>query len=129
MHEAFRTFAVHFSRAVGSVWAFLALITVVAVTGMWSGFSSEWKTTISCTIAVISLSALIFLQKSQIHNDRATHLKLDELIKSIDGARDEVAAVETSGEKELERLAQDKAAAKPSGQVESQNALAEPQRV
>lgn len=104
MHEAFRTFSFHFSRAVGSVWAFIALITIVATTGTLAGFTSEWKTTVSCTIAVISLSALIFLQRSQQHNDRATHLKLDELIKAIEGARDEVAAAEKGGEAELQRL-------------------------
>ena len=47
---------------------------------------------------------LFFLQKSQNHNDKATHLKLDELVKAVEGARNEVVSVETKAEKDIDEL-------------------------
>jgi low affinity Fe/Cu permease len=104
MQDAFRKFAVFVSRLVGSVWAFLVVITAVLVSGFYYHFSDIWKMNVSFIGAVVSLSVLIFLQRSQNHNDKATHVKLDELINAIGDARNEVAKVEDLPEKEIDRL-------------------------
>lgn len=106
MQETFRKFAERVSRMIGSVWTFLIFIALLFITGRLFQFSAEWENNISFIIAVITLSALFFLQKSQNHSDKATHLKLDELIKSIEGARNEVAAAETQTDQDLEGLRQ-----------------------
>ena len=92
---------------IGSVWAFLIFIALLWITGFIFHFSVQWENTISFLIAVITLSALFFLQKSQNHSDAATHLKLDELIKAVEGARNEVASVEQQAEEDLEKLKSD----------------------
>jgi low affinity Fe/Cu permease len=104
MNEIFRKFAVFISNIVGSVWAFLAVIIAVAASGYYFGFSDRWKANTGFAVAVISLSILIFLQRSQNHNDKATHIKLDELINAVDGARDEAASIEDRPEKDLNYL-------------------------
>ena len=104
MHESFRKFAVFVSDIVGSVWAFLVMIFLVAASGYYFDFSDRWKVNVSFAAAVISLSILIFLQRSQNHNDQATHVKLDELINAVEGARDEAASVEDQPEKHMEYL-------------------------
>ena len=104
MHELFRQFAGHVSRMIGSVWAFLIFIAVLLITGLWFEFSLSWENNISFLISIVTLSTLFFLQKSQNHSDKATHLKLDELIKAVSGARNEVASVEQQPETNLERL-------------------------
>ena len=104
MQELFRRFAVRVSRLIGSVWTFLIFITVLSITGFYFDFSAAWENNVSFVVAVITLLALFFLQKSQNHNDRAIQLKLDELIKAAGGARDEVAAAEEATEKDLENL-------------------------
>lgn len=107
MQELFRRFAVRVSRLIGSVWTFLIFITLLLITGFYFDFSSAWENNVSFIVAVITLSALFFLQKSQNHNDNAIQLKLDELIRAVGGARDEVAAVENETEKDLEKLKND----------------------
>ena len=104
MQELFRQFAVKVSKIVGSIWAFLVVITIVLTTGYYFNFSNDWETNVSFLITFSTLLVLVFLQKSQNHSDKATHLKLDELIKSIEGARNEVAAVEHKAEKHLDSL-------------------------
>jgi low affinity Fe/Cu permease len=104
MDEIFRKFAIFVSSIVGSVWAFLAVIIAVAASGYYFEFSDRWKANTSFAVAVISLSILIFLQRSQNHNDKATHTKLDELINAVDGARDEAASVEDRPDKEMDYL-------------------------
>lgn len=104
MDELFRKFAVFVSSAIGSVWAALAVIIAVAASGYYFEFSDRWKVDAGLAVPVISLLILIFLQRSQNHNDKATHLKLDELINAIEGARDEAASVEDRPEKEMDHL-------------------------
>lgn len=107
MHEFFRKLSIRVSNIVGSIWAFLVFISIVLISGFWWRFSANWETNISFLIAVATLSILFFLQRSQNHNDKATHLKLDELIRAVEGARNEVASVENQADADLEKLKDD----------------------
>ena len=104
MQEAFRKFSYYFSNTIGSVWAFLLFMASLWISGHYFDYSDRWKTNVSFIIAIVTLTALIFLQKSQNHNDQATHLKLDEMIRAAKGARDEVAAVEEQSSRDMEQL-------------------------
>lgn len=104
MQELFRQFAQRVSGMIGSVWTFLIFIALLFVTGFWFDFSVEWEGNLSFLIAVVTLSALFFLQKSQNHGDKATHLKLDELVRAIEGARNEVVSVEKKADEHIESL-------------------------
>ena len=104
MPELFRKFSGQVSRLIGSVWSFLFVITLIFGTGFLFNFSIEWKSYVGFTISIIALLVLFFLQKSQNHNDKATHLKLDELVKAVEGARNEVVSVETKTEKDIDEL-------------------------
>jgi low affinity Fe/Cu permease len=104
MHETFRSISTIAARTIGSIWAFITLIAVIGGTGYYYGFSDGWKNNVMFIVAVISLAVLILLQASQNHNDTATHIKLDELISAVEGARDEVASVEEQSEKEMREL-------------------------
>ena len=74
------------------------------LSGHYFDYSDRWKTNVSFIIAIVTLTALIFLEKSQNHNDQATHLKLDEMIRAVEGARDEVAAVEEQSGRDMQEL-------------------------
>jgi low affinity Fe/Cu permease len=104
MHDLFRIFAAKISRFIGSLWALIILILSVALTGYYFAFSDKWEININFTISVATLAVLVFLQKSQNHNDKATHLKLDELIKASEGARNEIVAVEKQAEEDMDDL-------------------------
>lgn len=100
----FQKFAQFVSRMVGSVWALIIIFGVIGGTGWYSGFSSDWKENAGLGATVAALTLLVFLQKSQNHSDLATHLKLDELIHAVEGARDEVVSAESHTEEKLMEL-------------------------
>jgi low affinity Fe/Cu permease len=104
MNEIFRTISTRTARAIGSIWAFVTLIVLLGVTGYYSGLSERWKIEIAWIAGVTGLALLFLLQASQNHNDRATHIKLDELINAIEGARDEIVSVEEQSEREMKEL-------------------------
>lgn len=104
MQDVFRRFAGVVSRRFGSVWTVLLVIGLVLGTGLYFDFSNAWKTNVSVISTVTALLLLIVLQKSQNHCDKATHLKLDELIQAAEGARNEIAASENQTEKEIDDL-------------------------
>lgn len=104
MHELFRVFAAYVSNVVGSVWAVIVVVAFVISSGFYYEFSADWKTNISFLTSLSALIVLFFLQKSQNHSDKATHLKLDELIKNAEGARNEIASAEDQPERDLDEL-------------------------
>lgn len=107
MHDFFRKFAREISQLVGSGWTFMLAVALVLVTGLYFDFSDKWKSNVSFAATLVVLLLLFFLQKSQNHSDKATHLKLDELVKALDGARDEIAAAEHQADKDMEELRRD----------------------
>jgi low affinity Fe/Cu permease len=104
MYKLFHLISANVSNILGSIWAFLAVLVVVLITGYFSGFSIQWEAKTGFIISFVHLLILIFLQKSQNHSNKAIQLKLDELIHSIEGARNHVAAVEKKDEEDIEKL-------------------------
>jgi low affinity Fe/Cu permease len=95
------------SEFVGSVWSLLILVAAIVGTGIYFDFSPEWELRLVTVIGLISVLAIFFLQRSQRHDDKATQLKLDELIKAVEGARNELAQIEKEPEEVIEKLASD----------------------
>ncbi len=107
MHDFFRRFAGMGSRIVGSGWTLIVVALVIVGSGFYSGFSDSWKDATDFGAKLTVLFLVFLLQKSQNHSDKATHLKLDELIKASEGARDEIAEAEDKAEKKMDGLKQD----------------------
>ena len=107
MNEWFRKFATKSSEAIGSPWAFLLalLVTIVwAVLGPFLGFSDSWQLWIN-TGTTISTGLIVFLiQNTQNRDAKAIHLKLDELIRALKGARNRLVDLEELSDEELEKL-------------------------
>jgi len=93
------------SGFVGSVWSLTILVALVVGTGIYFDFSPQWESRLVTFLAVISVLAIFFLQRSQRHDDKATQLKLDELVKAVEGARNEVVQIEKEPEHVIESLA------------------------
>ena len=104
MDKLYQKFAAAVSRILRSPWTLLFALVLLSGTGVISGFSENWRKFIDFTIAIGTFLILFFLQKSQNVGDKATHAKLDELIRAIGGARSEFAAVEDEHEQEIDRL-------------------------
>jgi low affinity Fe/Cu permease len=107
MHEAFREFANRASEAMGSPWAFLVaalLIIVWAISGPLFGFSETWQLVINTGTTIITFLMVFLIQNTQNRDAKAMHLKLDELLRSVEGARTSMVDLENLSDEELEKL-------------------------
>jgi low affinity Fe/Cu permease len=95
------------SELVGSPWTFLIAIFLIvawAITGFLVGFSEDWLLVIHMTIAVTTFLIVILIQSAQNRELKALQLKLDELIKSSEGARNGLVNLQELSDEELEFL-------------------------
>jgi len=103
----FRRFAQRFARSVGSPWAFAAAIAVVvawAVTGPIFGFSNAWQLIINTGTTIMTFLMVFVIQNTQNRDSQVTQLKLDELIRAIRPARNELVNMEGLSDDELLKL-------------------------
>src|ERR1700704_2885956 len=110
MKELFRKFAQTTSQAVGSSWSFIlaALIIVIwAVTGPLFHYSDTWQLVINTGTTIITFLMVFLIQNTQNRDAKAIHLKLDELLRGVKGARTNLVDLEDLPDEELERLKQE----------------------
>lgn len=123
MKEYFRKFAHQTSEAVGSPWAFLiaaGVILIWAVTGPIFGFSDTWQLVINTSTTIVTFLMVFLIQNTQNRDAKAVHLKLDELIRSIDAARNPLVRIEEMSDDELARLEKEfrRIARQPDGELQ-----------
>ena len=107
--DAFRNFAKHCAAIVGSPWAFiLAVITVMTwvVTGPQFAYSDTWQLAINTGTTIVTFLMVFLIQNSQNRDAKAVHLKLDELIHGVQGARNSLIDLENLSDRELDALQQ-----------------------
>ena len=105
--ELFRRFAHKAAEMVGSPLAFLLaalMIVIWALSGPLFHFSDTWQLVINTTTTIITFLMVFLIQNTQNRDSRALHLKLDELLKGVKGARTSLVDLEDLTDAELERL-------------------------
>ena len=105
--DSFHTFAHKTSVAVGSPWAsVLAMATIVvwAATGPIFGFSDTWQLVINTSTTIITFLMVFLIQNTQNRDAQVMQLKLDELIRAIKEARNNLIDLEEMSEDELRML-------------------------
>lgn len=110
MNELFRKFAQKTSQLVGSSWSFMlaaVIIVVWGITGPMFHYSDTWQLVINTGTTIITFLMVFLIQNTQNRDAKAIHLKLDELIKGVKGARTGFVNLEELSDEELERLQQD----------------------
>jgi low affinity Fe/Cu permease len=105
VRDAFRRVAGAITTAVGTPWAlFLAIAVIVAwaVSGPVFDFSDTWQLAINTGTTVVTFLMVFVIQASQNREARATQLKLDELIRAVRGARNEMIDLEDAPDEMVE---------------------------
>jgi low affinity Fe/Cu permease len=102
----------HFSNAcsslVGSRWAFvtaLAIILVWAIAGPVYHYSDTWQLVINTGTTIITFIMVFLIQNTQNRDAKAINLKLNEIIRSIGKAQNDLIDIEKLSDEELDRLA------------------------
>ena len=105
--DAFRVFARRCSVALGSAWAFAGAVLVILVwilTGPTFHFSDTWQLIINTATTIVTFLMVFLIQNTQNRDAKAMHLKLDEIIRAIKDARDELVDLEDLSDEDLKKL-------------------------
>lgn len=106
--KGFHLFATQAAYWVGTKWAFLVALLAIAawlISGPYFHYSDTWQLIINTGTTVITFLVVFLIQNTQNRDARAIHLKLDEIIKSIDQAQNEMIDIEHLSDAELQELA------------------------
>ena len=107
VHDHFGRFAASASAWLGSTWAFVAaglVIAVWAATGPIFHFSDRWAQVIGTATALMTFLMVFLIQSTQNRDSRAINLKLNELIRAIDSARNQLIDIERLTDQELDEM-------------------------
>jgi low affinity Fe/Cu permease len=107
MHDRFGRFASAASAWLGSTWAFLGAGLVIlgwAAAGPLLNYSGKWAQVISTATALVTFLMVFLIQNTQNRDARAINLKLNELIRAMDKARNQMIDIERLSDLELDEM-------------------------
>jgi|SRR5688572_10460209 low affinity Fe/Cu permease len=107
MKDGFRKFSHGIAYAVGRPATFvvaLAAVLVWAASGPIFHFSDTWQLVINTSTTIITFLMVFVIQNTQNRDGEAMQLKLDELIRANEHARNGLVGLEFRSDEELERL-------------------------
>ena len=102
--ERLSHFATIFSGTSKAFLIALSIIIVWLLTGPLFGFSDTWQLVINTGTTIITFLMVFLIQRMQNKDSHAIHLKLNELIASLNGPSNRLIDVEDLTEEELEIL-------------------------
>ncbi|MBI1851805.1 MAG: low affinity iron permease family protein [Planctomycetes bacterium] len=103
----FAWFAKRVSHAAGHPAAFLiaALVIVVwIVTGPIFQYSDTWQLAINTGTTIVTFLMVFLIQNTQNRDSQAMQVKLDELIRAIEGAHNALLNLEDLDDADLDRI-------------------------
>jgi low affinity Fe/Cu permease len=103
----FTRFAKWTARATGRPAAFViagAVILTWVITGPLFGFSDTWQLVINTGTTIITFLMVFLIQATQNRDGEAIQVKLDEIIRAIGNARNEVMNLEELEEEDLDQI-------------------------
>src|SRR3954453_3135556 len=107
MYERFRCFANATAAMVGSPQAFLlgaVALLLWALGGPFLRFSATWQLLINTATGVVTFLLVFLIQRTQQRDTKALHLKLDELVRGVEGARTQLVHLEQLTDQDLAAL-------------------------
>ena len=109
MSQRFQAFATQCSTLVGTRWAFFAAAAVIVIwiiSGPYFHYSDTWQLVINTATTIVTFLMVFLIQNTQNRDARALHLKLDEIIRSIHHAHNNMINIEKLSDEELKVLAE-----------------------
>ena len=98
------------SHAAGRPTTFMvaaAIILIWAITGPIFRFSDTWQLVINTSTTIITFLMVFLIQNTQNRDTEALQIKLDEIIRAIEGAQNALLDLEELDDEELEEIRKD----------------------
>ena len=103
----FARFARYIAHRAGQPSTFavaFGVIVVWAITGPAFGFSNTWQLVINTGTTIVTFLMVFLIQNTQNRDAIAMHLKMDEVIRAIEGAHNALLDLEELSENDLDRI-------------------------
>jgi low affinity Fe/Cu permease len=110
IRDAFGVLARKMSTVLGSPWAFVCAILIIviwAMTGPTFHYSDTWQLIINTGTTIVTFLMVFLIQNTQNRDAKAVHLKLDELIRALGPARNQLVDLEKFSDDDLKKLEQE----------------------
>ena len=82
----------------------IAMVALWAMTGPLFGFSDTWQLVINTSTTIVTFLMVFLIQSTQNRDAEAMQVKLDEIIRAIGNAKNEVLDLEELEEEDLDRI-------------------------
>ena len=105
----FTSFASHTARASGHPLTFLSAVLVIvgwAACGPIFGYSDTWQLIINTSTTIVTFLMVFLIQNTQNRDSTAIHVKLDELIRALDGAHNTLMNLDDLEDEDLQAIQQ-----------------------
>ncbi len=110
MNDLFRKAAEKTAHAVGSPWAFVVAVLIIlvwAALGPIFHYSDTWQLVINTGTTIITFLIVFLIQNTQNRESRIMRLKLDELLRGVEGARTGFVSLDHMTDAELDEVHQE----------------------
>jgi low affinity Fe/Cu permease len=107
LSDRFQIFATKSLYCVGSRWAFAFAVMAIllsAGTGPHFHYSDTWQLVVNTATTIVTFLMVFLIQNTQNRDARAIHLKLDEIIRAIRPANNNMINIEKLSDEEVEIL-------------------------
>lgn len=103
----FRALASRIACWAGSQWAFLLALAFVLgwlLCGPYFHYSDTWQLVVNTATTVVTFLMVFLIQSSQNRDSKAIHLKLDELIRAQQEARNSLIDLENQSDEQISNI-------------------------
>jgi len=107
MRDTFLQLAARVTNVAGSPYALLLAAVVIVtwlISGPMFGFSDTWQLAINTATTIVTFLMVFVIQATTNREMKATQIKLDELIRAVQGARNAIIATDLISEEEVDQF-------------------------
>jgi low affinity Fe/Cu permease len=109
-HHVFTVVAKWTAHWAGQPTAFVLAVTIILVWGISGpifGYSDTWQLVVNTATTIVTFLMVFLIQNTQNRDTAAMQAKLDELIRTIEGAHNALLDLEELDEEEIEHIRRD----------------------